>query len=94
MTVKDATFNQRFDPSASLFEFGGGGGGALPLGGEGPVPSTLPLRFDVDLFIPSTLRIDNNAARLVASADLQLRGTYDRPQVSGRAEVERGEVDL
>ena len=30
--------------------------------------------------------------RLVASADLQLRGTYDRPVLFGRAEVERGEV--
>ena len=30
--------------------------------------------------------------RLVASADLQLRGTYDRPMLFGRAEVERGEV--
>jgi autotransporter translocation and assembly factor TamB len=31
-------------------------------------------------------------ARLVASADLQLRGTYDRPLLFGRAEIERGEV--
>ena len=42
--------------------------------------------------MPSTLRIENNLARLVASADLQLRGTYDRPVLFGRAEVDRGEV--
>ena len=42
--------------------------------------------------MPSTLRIENNLARLVASADLQLRGTYDRPLLFGRAEVDRGEV--
>jgi translocation and assembly module TamB len=42
--------------------------------------------------IPSTLRVENNLARLVASADLQLRGTYDRPLLFGRAEVDRGEV--
>ncbi len=40
----------------------------------------------------STLRVENNLARLVASADLQLRGTADRPLMFGRAEVDRGEV--
>ena len=34
----------------------------------------------------------NNSIRLTARADLQLRGTYDRPLLFGRAEVERGEV--
>ena len=29
---------------------------------------------------------------IVASADLQLRGTFDRPLLFGRADVERGEV--
>ena len=52
----------------------------------------VPLRFDIQVLVPSTLRIENNLARLVASADLQLRGTYDRPLLFGRAEVDRGEV--
>ena len=30
-------------------------------------------------------------ARIFATADLQLRGTYDRPLLFGRAEVDRGE---
>jgi translocation and assembly module TamB len=42
--------------------------------------------------VPSTLRVENNLAQLVASADLQLRGTLDRPQLFGRAEVDRGNV--
>jgi translocation and assembly module TamB len=50
------------------------------------------LRLDVQVLIPSTLRIDNNLAKLVAGADLQLRGTYDRPLLFGRADVDRGEV--
>jgi autotransporter translocation and assembly factor TamB len=50
------------------------------------------LRFDLQVVVPSTLRIENNLARLVASADLQLRGTYDQPLLYGRAEVDRGEV--
>ena len=52
----------------------------------------MPLRFDIEVQVPSTLRVENNLARLVASADLQLRGTYDRPLLFGRAEVDRGEV--
>jgi autotransporter translocation and assembly factor TamB len=43
--------------------------------------------------VPSTLHVDNNLVEnLVASADLQLRGTYDRPVLYGRAEVDRGIV--
>ena len=92
VTVRDALFTRRIDPTGGIFEFGGGSGPFPAAGGEAPVASAFPLRFDVELFVPSTLRVENNVARLVASADLQLRGTYDRPQVSGRAEVERGEV--
>jgi hypothetical protein len=57
-----------------------------------PVPSAFPLRFDVRVTAPSTLRIENRDARLLASADVALRGTYDRPLLFGRVEVERGEV--
>jgi autotransporter translocation and assembly factor TamB len=40
------------------------------------------------------LRVDNDQARIVASADLSLRGTLDRPLLFGRAEIERGEVEF
>ena len=52
----------------------------------------LPVRLDVEVRVPSTLRVENNLARVIASADLQLRGTYERPLLFGRAEVDRGEV--
>ena len=52
----------------------------------------MPLRFDVRLVAPSSLRIDDNTARFVASAELALRGTYDNPLLFGNAEIERGEV--
>ena len=74
---------------AALFDFGGGG--RAPTGPARRRPP-IPLRFDLEVHVPSTLRIENNLARLVASADLQLRGTYDRPLLFGRAEVDRGEV--
>lgn len=62
---------------------------ALP---ASPSAATLPLRFDIRITAPSSLEIDNNAAQIVSSADLTLRGTYDRPLLFGRAEVERGNV--
>ena len=44
--------------------------------------------------MPSTLRVDTNLLRMVASADLTLRGTYDRPVLFGHADIERGEVNF
>jgi translocation and assembly module TamB len=52
----------------------------------------VPVRFDLQLDVPATLRIENNLARLVVSADMQLRGTAARPLLFGRAEVDRGEI--
>jgi TamB, inner membrane protein subunit of TAM complex len=89
--VKNAIWSRRIDPTGGLLEFGGGNRNA-PETAPSPVAQTLPLRFDVEVVVPSTLRVENNLARLVASADLQLRGTYDRPLLFGRAEVARGEV--
>ncbi len=91
--VRSAVYTPPFD-GTNLF--GGGSGAAAPaaptvagaVAGEGPAG----LRYDLRLIAPSTLRIENDLARLVASADLELRGTFDRPLVFGRADVERGEV--
>ncbi len=58
----------------------------------GTPTATLPVRFDVQIDAPSTLRVENNLARMVASADLQLRGTYDRPLLFGSAQIDRGDV--
>jgi autotransporter translocation and assembly factor TamB len=90
VTVRSATWTRRIDPTGGLFEFGGGrSAGDIP---TPVVANPVPLRFDLRVAVPSTLRIENNLARLVASADLQLSGTYDRPLLFGRAEVDRGEV--
>jgi hypothetical protein len=89
--VKQATWTRRLDPNGGFLELGGS---RSPTADVAPAPaaSVVPLRFDLEVLVPSTLRIENNLARLVASADLQLRGTYDRPVLFGRAEVDRGEV--
>jgi translocation and assembly module TamB len=87
VTVKNALMSRRVDPSPA---------GLLDLAGVKPDTTTtaslVPIRLDIEVRVPSTLRVENNLARLVASADLQLRGTYDKPALFGRAEVDRGEV--
>jgi translocation and assembly module TamB len=97
VVVKSATFDRQVDLAGNLLDFasrssGGGGGGELP-----DAAVSFPMRFDVEMIVPSgrataMLRFDNNSARMSPSADLQLRGTYDHPQVFGHAEVDRGEV--
>jgi autotransporter translocation and assembly factor TamB len=88
--VKQATWTRRIDPGGGILDFGGGS--SAPDAAPAPAAPAVPLRFDLEVLVPSTLRVENNLARLVASADLQLRGTYDRPVLFGRAEVDRGEV--
>jgi translocation-and-assembly-module (TAM) inner membrane subunit TamB-like protein len=88
VTVHDALYSKRFEPNADIFNLGSGG---APLAGAAPA-TTWPLRFDVQIDAPSALRVENNLARMVASADLQLRGTYDRPLLFGSAQIERGDV--
>lgn len=88
ITVHDALWSRRFETNLDLFS---ARGEPLPTGAA-PAASTLPVRFDLQIDAPSTLRIENNIARMIASADLRLQGTYDRPQLFGRAEIERGDV--
>ena len=91
VTVHDARWTRRFEVDPNLFDLTGGGP-ALP---SGPAPTqTLPLRFDIQITAPNTLRIQNNLADVWASADLKLQGTYDRPALFGRAEIDRGAIVL
>jgi hypothetical protein len=90
VTIRDGLYNKRFEPNVDIFSMMGGGGTDLP----SPVSSTasLPVRYDVHVLAPGTLRLENNLARIVSRADLTLNGTYDRPVLFGRADVERGEI--
>ena len=94
VTVKSAIWSRRIDTPGSIFDLAARRSSAAGAGGgpAGEAASTLPLKFDLQLLVPSTLRVENNLARLVANADLTLRGTYDRPVVMGHADIERGEV--
>ena len=88
VTVRDALWSRRIEASPDLFNLAGG----APSAGTGAATQTLPLRFDLDIVAPSTLRIQNNLATMVASADLELQGTYDRPLLFGHAEIDRGDI--
>jgi len=93
VTVKNAMWSRRIDTPGSIFDLASRrSAAAATASGPGEPAATVPLKFDVQLLVPSTLRVENNLARLVANADLTLRGTYDRPVVVGHADIERGEV--
>ena len=87
--VKSSVLSRRFNADLNWLEFAGSATASTPQSGA---PAGMPLRFDVHVLAPSSLRIENNVARIVSSADLTLRGTYDGPLLFGRAEIERGEV--
>lgn len=87
VSVQSGVWTTRFDPNAGLFDFNSGG---TPVS-SGVAPDTIPLRLDVRVIAPGTLRIENSQAHIASSADLTFRGTYERPIVFGRAEITRGE---
>ena len=89
MTVKNALYNKRLDLLPGLTDLIGGK--AAPAGTAAAAPS-LPVRFDVRIQAPSSLHVENNLVHIVASADLALRGTLDRPVLDGRVQVDRGEA--
>ena len=88
VNVQDAVWLDLFEPSTGLLNFSPGDAVLVP----NSVEAVLPLRLDVRIVAPSSLRISDNTARIVSSADLTLGGTYDRPLLLGNVEIERGEV--
>ena len=92
--VKDALFVKSVDTEGRRAVRPGGLGRGRDRRRRRRRPSGFPLRFDLKIDAPSALRIDSPSARLVSSADLTLRGTYDRPSLIGRADIDRGELLL
>jgi translocation and assembly module TamB len=91
VAVRSAVYTRQFDGGGGILDLAGAD--TIP-GGSAPLTPTLPLRYDVRIVAPSTLEVRNRAVNLFANADLQLRGTYDRPLLFGRAEVDRGEFNF
>ena len=88
VTVRDAVWTRRIEVDPNIFELGGG---STPLS-AGPAAPAFPLRFDIEVNAPSSLRIENNVAHVESSAELKLQGTYERPLLFGHAEIERGDI--
>ncbi|MBM3779856.1 MAG: translocation/assembly module TamB, partial [Acidimicrobiia bacterium] len=88
--VRSALYSQRFDTGGGVIDFTGGA--EVLASTATSLEPTLPIRYDVAITAPGTLRVENNSARISASADLRLEGTYERPLLFGRVDVDRGEV--
>ena len=90
--VRRAEMRRGLDLDTSFVGLAGSAGAGAAAPASPAAAASFPLRFDLRLTAPSTIEIDNRLARLTASADLRLRGTYDKPLLEGRAEVQRGEL--
>ncbi|HMC77759.1 MAG TPA: translocation/assembly module TamB domain-containing protein [Vicinamibacterales bacterium] len=89
VTIQDGVYTKRFEPNVDVFALAAGGA-ALPVAVS--ETATLPVRFDLKIQAPGTLRLENNLARMVSRADLTLNGTYDNPVLFGRADIDHGEI--
>ena len=89
VTVRDGVYSKRIEPNIDIFSLVSGGSELPAAVSE---TAALPVRYDVHVLAPGTRRLENNLARIVSRADLTLNGTYDRPVIFGRADVERGEI--
>jgi len=88
VNVRDAVWLDLFEPSTGLLDFTTDDTVSV----SQSVEPAFPLRYDVRIVAPSSLRISDNTARIVSSAELTLAGTFDQPLLLGNAEIERGEV--
>jgi len=93
VSVRQATWAKEVDLSAGLV---GLAAAVFPAQGSPPPASSaasgLPLQYDLRIRAPSSLMVNTNFAQIGATADLTLRGTYDRPLLFGRVEAEYGRL--
>ena len=88
VNVRDAILLELFGAGPDLLNFGADDAVLA----RDPIEPAFPLQLDVRISAPSSLRISDNAARVVSSAEFTLGGTYARPLLFGNAEIENGEV--
>ncbi len=83
--VREALYARRYDVATELLATR-----------QAPPPAESSLeegtQLDIRVQAPGTLRVDNNLARLTARADLRIQGTTRMPILTGRAEIERGQL--
>jgi hypothetical protein len=91
VNVQSAVWTRRLDTPGSIVDLVGRTASPAAEGtaAKGEL-AAFPIRFDLEIKAPSAFRIDTNLLQLTASADLTLRGTYEKPVLLGRADVDRG----
>jgi hypothetical protein len=92
VNIKSAAWSQPFDTSTGLFDLAPSSTDLPEVEGAVAQDPVGALRYDVRIISPSTIRIENDQARIVVSADVNLRGTMAQPSLMGRADIQRGEV--
>ncbi|MBK5256590.1 MAG: translocation/assembly module TamB domain-containing protein [Vicinamibacteria bacterium] len=88
LLVSKASWTRRYAITSELFASSEGAGFSRSASGL----TTSPVHLDIAIKAPGTLRLDNNLASVLASADLTLTGSPTEPQLLGRLEVARGKV--
>jgi hypothetical protein len=96
VNVQSAVWSRRLDAPGSIVDLVARTSSSAAEGtnARGELATPFPIRFDLEIKAPSAFRIDTNLLQLTASTDLTLRGTYDKPILLGRAEVDRGVVNF
>ena len=94
INVQSAVWTRRLDAPGSIFDLAARTAASAEAPPSSDIASPVPIRFDLQIKAPSAFRMDTNLIRLTASADVNLRGTYDKPVLLGRAEVDRGEMNF
>jgi hypothetical protein len=91
VNVQSAVWTRRLDAPGSIVDLVARTSAASEAAAAGTdVAAPVPIRFDLEIKAPAAFRMDTNLLQLTASADLTLQGTYDKPVLLGRAEVDRG----
>jgi hypothetical protein len=95
VNVQSAVWTRRLDAPGSIFDLASrtaSSSDVTPAFTD--IEPQVPIRFDLEIKAPSAFRMDTNLVQLTASADLTLRGTYEKPILLGRAEVDRGQLNF
>ena len=91
--VLRVAFSGASQSSGGLLGLATAGTAGVPAVAPAPsVSSGTPLALDIQVTAPRMPFIDTNTARIEASADLQVRGTFDVPSIEGAIEIAGGEV--
>jgi hypothetical protein len=84
--VRQALYTRRYDVASELL------GARRALAAPEAASLEEGAQLDLRIHAPGTLHIDNNLATLSARAELALQGTTRAPVLTGRAEIERGQL--